>query len=74
MEINYKPIVYTKKTEDEDISEKFIEHVRLLTHMIYRRYYSNPKPLKLTPKEQKDFQSAKVCHICEQDLNVDEET
>ena len=74
MEINYKPIVYTKKTEDEDISEKFIKHVRLLTHTVYRRYYSNPKPLKLTPQEQKDFQSAKVCHICEQDLKIDEET
>ena len=74
MKDKYKPIVYTKKTEDEDISEKFIKHVRLLTHMIYRRYYSNPKPLKLTPKEQKEFQLATMCHICEQDLKVDEET
>ena len=72
--VNYNPIVYTKKTEDEDISKKFIKHVRKLTHKIYRRYYSNPKPLKLTPQEQKDFQSAKVCHICEQDLNIDKET
>ena len=74
MKDKYKPIVYTKKTEDEDISKKFIKHVRLLTHMIYRRYYTNPKPLKLTPQEEKDFKSAKVCHICEQDLNVDVET
>ena len=66
MKDKYKPIVYTTKTEDEDISKKFIKHVRQLTHMIYRRYYTNPKPLKLTPKEQKDFQSAKVCHICEE--------
>ena len=54
--------------------KNFFKHVRSLTHMIYRKYYSNPKPLKLTPQEQKDFQSAKVCHICEQDLKVDEET
>ena len=66
----YKPIVYTKKTEDEDISKTFIKHDLLLTHMIYRRYYSNPKPLKLTPEEEKDFRLAKVCHICEQGLNV----
>ena len=72
--VNYNPIVYTKKTEDEDISKKFIKHVRKLTHKIYRRYYSNPKPLKLTPQEQKDFQLAKACHICEQDLNIDKET
>ena len=74
IEINYEPIVYTKKTEDEDISKKFIKDVRQLTHMIYREYYSNPKPLKLTPQEQKDFQLTKVCHICEQDLNIDKET
>ena len=35
MKDKYKPIVYTKKTEDEDISKKFIKHVRLLTHMIF---------------------------------------
>ena len=72
--VNFKPIVYTKKTEDEDISKKFITHVRLLTHMIYRKYYSNSKPYNLTPQEEKDIQSATICHICEQDLNIDEET
>ena len=65
---NYKPIVYTKKTEDDDISEKFIKHLKMITHSIYRKYYLNPKPLKLTPEEEKDFKSAKVCHICEQEF------
>ena len=74
MEVNFKPIVYTKKTEDEDISKKFIIHVLKLTQMIYRKYYLNPNQLNLTPQEQKDFQSAKVCHICEKDLKIDEET
>ena len=41
--VNYKPLVYTKKTEDEDISKKFIKHVIKLTHKIYCEYYSNPK-------------------------------
>ena len=66
----YKPIVYTKKSEDENMSEKFIKHLKIITHSIYRKYYLNPKPLKLTPEEEKDFKSAKVCHICEQDLLV----
>ena len=74
MKINYKPIVYTKKTEDENISEKFIKHVRLITHSIYQKYYLNPKPLELTPEEEKDFQSVKVCHICEQGFEVCEKT
>ena len=74
MKDKYKPIVYTKKTEDENISEKFIKHLKIITHSIYRKYYLNPKPLKLTPKEEKEIQSAKVCHICEQDLLVCEKT
>ena len=74
MKDKYKPIVYTKKTEDEDISKKFIKHVRIITHSIYRKSYKKPKPLKLTSQEEKEFQLAKVCHICEQDLKVDKET
>ena len=58
MDVNFKPIVYTKKEEDEDISKRFIKHVIKLTHKIYKEYYSKPKPLNLTPQEEKDFQSA----------------
>ena len=65
--LNFKPLIYTKKSEDEDISEKFI---KLLTHFIYKKYLKNPKPPKLTPEEEKDFKSAKMCHICEKDLLV----
>ena len=71
---NYKPIVYTKKSEDDNISEKFIKLLKIKTHSIYRKYYLNPKPLKLTLEEEKDFKSAKVCHICEQELLVFEKT
>ena len=56
---NYKPIVYTKKSEDDNISEKFIKHLKIITHSIYRKYYSNPKPLKLTHEVEKDFKSAR---------------
>ena len=71
---NFKPIVYTKKTEDEDISKRFIKHVIKLTLKIYQEYYSKPKPYNLTPQEEKDFQSATICHICEQVLFKDKET
>ena len=71
---NDKPIVYTKKSEDDNISEKLIKQLKIITHSIYRKYYLNPKPLKLTPEEEKDFKSAKVCHICEQYFGVYEKT
>ena len=74
MEVNFKPLVYKKKTEDEDISKRFIKHVIKLTCKIYQEYYSKPKPYNLTPQEEKDFQSATKCHICEQKLFKNKET
>ena len=64
----FEPIVYTKKTPNEDVSEKFIEQVVKLTHKIYHDYYQKPKPLNLTDDEEKEFQLATICHICEEDL------
>ena len=74
MNTNFKPIVYTKKTPDEDISEKFIKHVVKLTHPIYQDYYQKPKPYNLTSQEEKDFQLATECHIREQKLSRDKKS
>ena len=74
MNTNFKPIVYTKKTQDEDISKKFIEHVVKLTHKIYKDYYKKPKPYNLTVEEEKEFQSASTCHICEEKLSLDKKS
>ena len=71
---NFKPIVYTKKTSDEDISKKFIEHVVKLTHKIYKDYYKKPKSYNLTVEEEKEFQSASTCHICEEEFSRDEKS
>ena len=71
---NFKPIVYTKKKPDEDISKKFIEYVVKLTHKIYKDYYQKPRPCILTIEEEKDFQSAAICHICEEELYFDKKT
>ena len=65
---NFKPIVCTKKTPDEDISKKFIKHVVTLTHQIYQNYYKNPKTMLFNSEDQKDFESARYCYICEKKL------
>ena len=72
LNINFEPIVYTKKTPNEDVSKKFIEEVVKLTHKIYQDYYQKPKPLNLTDEEEKEFQLATICHICEEDFLTDE--
>ena len=74
LDTNFKPILYTKKTPDEDVSEKFIKHVVKLTHKIYKDYYQKPKPLNLNDEEEKEFQSATICHICEEEFSSDKKS
>ena len=74
MEVNFKPIVHTKKTPDEDISKRFIKHVTKLTLQIYQNYYKNPKNMIFNSEDQKDFKSATLCHICEKKLFRDNKT
>ena len=71
MNITFKPIVYTKKKPDEDISKKFIKYVVKLTHKIYKDYYQKPKPYNLTKEEEKEFQLATTCYICEEEFSRD---
>ena len=69
--INIKPIIYTKTFEDEDIAKVFVEKLTELTKGIYNDFYSRPKPLRLTRDEQKLFEEATICHICNEKLEKD---
>ena len=63
-----KPIIYTKTSEDENIAKVFIEKLEEVTKGIYNDFYLRPKPLIMSPKEQKSFGEAKSCHICNCEL------
>ena len=67
----FKPIIYTKKKEDEDISKVFVEKLTEVTKGIYNDFYRKPKPLRLTQDEQKSFDKAEICHICSKELKKD---
>ena len=66
-----KPIIYTKTTEDEDISKVFVEKLAEVTKGIYNNFYRRPKPLRLTREEQKSFEKEVNCHICSKELKTD---
>ena len=67
----FKPLIYTKKSEDEDISKVFVEKLAEVTKGIYNDFYRRPKPLILTRAEQKSFENVVNCHICSKDLGED---
>ena len=60
-----KPIIYTKKSEDEDVAKIFVEKLTEVTKSL------RTKPLRLTSSEQKSFEEANTCHICNCDLGED---
>ena len=66
-----KPVIYTKKSEDEDISKVFVEKLKEVTKGIYNDFYRRPKPLIMSPTEQKLFEEAVTCHICNKELRED---
>ena len=67
----FKPIIYTKTKEDEDISKVFVEKLTEVTKGIYNDFYRRPKPLRLTRAEQELFDEAEICHICNKELKED---
>ena len=67
----YNPIVYTKKTDNKDISKIFVEKI---THKVYKEYYKKPKTMKITTQEQEEFNKATICHICEKEFLEDDST
>ena len=67
----FKPIIYTKTKEDEDISKVFVEKLAEVTKGIYNDFYRRPKPLRLSRAEQELFDEAEICHICNKELKED---
>ena len=44
----FKPIIYTKQSDGEDIAAIFVSTLEGLTHKIYNDFYKRPKPLRLS--------------------------
>ena len=49
---------------------KIVSKLQAITNKIYKDYCKKPKPLKLSKKEQEDFDKAEFCHICNNELCV----
>ena len=67
----FKPIIYTKKSEEEEIPAMFVSKLEWITNKIYNDFYCRPIPLKLTKCKQEEFNRAEFCHICNKALNGD---
>ena len=48
----FKPILYTKESEGDDVAAMFVSKIAWLTNEIYNNSYCRPSPLRLTEIEQ----------------------
>ena len=69
--ITINPIIYTKKTDSDNIAEIFVKKLEKVTNRLYDDFYRRPLPLKLTKEEQISFTKAETCHICKKPLLKD---
>ena len=63
-----KPILYTKKEEDEDVAKIFVEKLAEAVRIIYNDFYKRPKKLFLTKEQEKSFDEEKTCHFCGKEI------
>ena len=69
--ISFKPIIYTKNDDSDNVAEIFVNKLAEVTKSIYNDFYRRPKPLRLSKEEQKSFDKAEICHICSRELKED---
>ncbi|XP_072028310.1 uncharacterized protein [Amphiura filiformis] len=67
------PVVYTKRSEDEDVAQIFVERLEEDIRRIYRRF-KFPQNMVFDQRERAIFAESSDCHICKKPLTpLDEE-
>ena len=67
-----KKVMYTKRSEDEDVSQIFVERLEHDIRRLYHEYYKFPQKMIYTEADKDTFKKASHCHIiCEKPLEAD---
>ena len=67
-DIKFKPIIYTKKNPDDDISFIFVNKLEKVANKIYEDFYMRAKSIRITQKQYNEYNKSVVCHICKKEL------
>ena len=67
-----KLVHYTAKSPDEDIPQLFVESLEKDIKEIYNRF-KIPKKMVMTQEDKIDYEKATHCHICEEEIDKDED-
>ena len=64
----FKPILYTKKTPNDDVSSIFVSKLEKVVHKIYQDFYSRPLLLRMTQEQRVSYSKSEKCHIWNEEL------
>jgi hypothetical protein len=62
--------MYTAKSDNEDVSQKFVNSIEKTVKDLYNKYKPN-KQIQMTDQDLQDFNNAVDCHICDEKLGDD---
>ena len=65
-----RKVLYTKRSEDEDVSQIFVERLEHDITRLYHEYYKFPQKMIYTEADKDTFNKATHCHICEKPLEA----
>ena len=64
----FKPIIYTKKNPDDNISLIFVQKLEKVTNKIYKDFYMRSKSINITQKQYKEYLRQSICHLCREEI------
>ena len=65
-----KLVMHSKRSEDEDVSQTFVNRLEEDVRALYEEF-KFPKKMFLTKENERDFAKATHCHICKKELKGD---
>ena len=65
-----KVVTHTIKSEDEDVSQIFVDSLEHSIKEIYSKF-KTIKKVKMTKEDEINYKNSTKCHICEEELNGD---
>ncbi|XP_065663390.1 uncharacterized protein LOC136085805 [Hydra vulgaris] len=70
-EYKSKPVTFTASCEKDDVAQIFVNRLEEDIKKIYKDYLRFTKNMIFTNEDKENFNNAKVCHICEKELEKD---
>ena len=57
-------VIIRKKDDDHDLMKEFCNTMSEAAMKLYDKHFKSKIPINMTPKDERDYNSSKICHLC----------